>query len=137
MAETKKILVLGASGLIGRHVTDDLRSRGFAAIGIARRFSSSQTASALNLEVPLLALDSTALARLIADHGIDVVVNCIGLLQDGPRGDVAGVHGDFVARLLRAIRDCGRPIRLVHISIRARRLRTAPRSARPNAKPNG
>src|SRR3984957_4300296 len=117
MAETKKILVLGASGLIGRHVTDDLRSRGFAAIGVARRFSSSQKASAFNLEMPLLALDSTALARLIADHGIDVVVNCIGLLQDGPGGGVAAVHRDFVARLLRAIRDCGRPVRLVHISI--------------------
>src|ERR1700732_2431544 len=117
MAEMKKILVLGASGLIGRHVTDDLRSRGFAAIAVARRFSSSQKASALNLEMPLLALDSTALARLIADHGIDLVVNCIGLLQDGPRGDVAAVHRDFVARLLQAICDCGRPVRLVHISI--------------------
>jgi uncharacterized protein YbjT (DUF2867 family) len=117
MAETKKILVLGASGLIGRHVTDDLRARGFAAIGVARRFSSSQKTSALNLEMPLLALDSAALARLIADHGIDLVVNCIGLLQDGPGSDVAAVHRDFVARLLRAIRDCGRAIRLVHISI--------------------
>src|ERR1700676_5747772 len=115
MAETKKILVLGASGLIGRHVTDDLRSRGFAVIGVARRFSSSQTASALNLEMPLLAVDSTALARLIADHGIDVIVNCIGLLQDGPGGDVAAVHRDFVARLLQAIRDCGRPIYFLHI----------------------
>src|SRR5882724_8652675 len=67
--------------------------------------------------MPLLALDSAALARLIADHGIDLVVNCIGLLQDGPGGDVAAVHRDFVARLLRAIRDCGRAIRLVHISI--------------------
>ena len=117
MAQTKKILVLGASGLIGRHVTDDLRARGFTAIGVARRFSSSRKASAFNLEMPLLALDSTALARLIADHGIDVVVNCIGLLQDGPGGGVAAVHRDFVARLLRAIRDCGRPVRLVHISI--------------------
>src|ERR1700720_121907 len=117
MAQTKKILVLGASGLIGRHVTDDLRARGFAAIGAARRFSSSQKASALNLEMPLLALDSAALARLIAERGIDVVVNCVGLLQDGPGGDVAAVHRDFVARLLRAIGDCGPPIRLVHISI--------------------
>ena len=30
------ILVLGASGLIGRFVTDDLRARGFAVIGVAR-----------------------------------------------------------------------------------------------------
>src|SRR6202030_4249183 len=70
MAQTKKILVLGASGLIGRHVTDDLRARGFTAIGVARRFSSSQKASAFNLEMPLLALDSTALARLIAASGV-------------------------------------------------------------------
>ena len=137
MAEMKKILVLGASGLIGRHVTDDLRARGFTAIGVARRFSSSQKAGALDLEMRLLALDSTALARLIADHRIDVVVNCIGLLQDGPGGDVAAVHRDFVTRLLRAIRDGGRPSGSCISRSRARRLRTAPRSARPNAKPNG
>jgi uncharacterized protein YbjT (DUF2867 family) len=117
MGRPQNILVLGASGLIGRFVTDDLRTRGFQAIGVARRFSSSQRASTLDLEMPLLAMDSTALARLIGEHGIDVVVNCVGLLQDRPGGDVGAVHRDFVARLLRAIRDSGRAIRLVHISI--------------------
>jgi uncharacterized protein YbjT (DUF2867 family) len=117
MGRPQNILVLGASGLIGRFVTDDLRTRGFQAIGVARRFSSSQRASALDLEMPLLAMDSTALARLIGEHGIDVVVNCVGLLQDRPGGDVGAVHRDFVARLLQAIRDSGRAIRLVHISI--------------------
>ena len=38
MAQPRKILVLGASGLIGRFVTDDLRARGFQVIGVARRF---------------------------------------------------------------------------------------------------
>jgi uncharacterized protein YbjT (DUF2867 family) len=117
MGRPQNILVLGASGLIGRFVTDDLRTRGFKAIGVARRFSSSQRASALDLEMPLLSMDSTSLARLIGDHGIGVVVNCVGLLQDGPGGDVGAVHRDFVARLLRAIKDSGRAIRLVHISI--------------------
>jgi uncharacterized protein YbjT (DUF2867 family) len=117
MGRPQNILVLGASGLIGRFVTDDLRTRGFQAIGVARRFSSSQRASALDLEMPLLAMDSTALARLIGEHGIDVVVNCVGLLQDGPGGDVGAVHREFVARLLQAMRECGRAIRLVHISI--------------------
>ena len=37
MAATRRILVLGASGLIGRFVTDDLRKRGFATVGVARR----------------------------------------------------------------------------------------------------
>jgi uncharacterized protein YbjT (DUF2867 family) len=112
-----KILVLGASGLIGRFVTDDLRARGFAVFGVARRFSSSQQASAFDLELPLVSMDTGALARLIGDHSIDVVVNCLGVLQDAPGHDVSAVHRDFVARLLRAICDSGRAIRLIHISI--------------------
>ena len=41
-----KFLVLGASGLIGRFVTDDLRLRGFGVFGVARQFSPSQRQSA-------------------------------------------------------------------------------------------
>jgi uncharacterized protein YbjT (DUF2867 family) len=113
----RKILVLGASGLIGQFVTDDLRARGFHVVGIARRFSASQTVSVLDLEIPVMSMDSASLARLMADHGIDLVLNCLGVLQDGPGSDVSAVHRDFVARLLQAIRDSGRAIRLVHISI--------------------
>jgi uncharacterized protein YbjT (DUF2867 family) len=118
-AETpaKKILVFGASGLIGRFVTDDLRSRGFHMIGVARKFSASQKVSALDLEMPILSMDQAALTRLIRDHGADVVVNCLGVLQDGGGSDTGAVHRDFVARLLRAIRDAGRAVRLIHISI--------------------
>ena len=117
MGGTKKILVFGASGLIGRFFTDDLRARGFHVVGVARRFSSSQAAGADDLEMPLVAMDSGALARLIDTHDIDVVVNCVGLLQDVPGSDVGAVHRDFVARLVRAIRESGRSIYLVHISI--------------------
>ena len=48
---------------------------------------------------------------------MDVVVNCLGVLQDGPGSDTNAVHRDFVARLLQAIAGSGRAIRLVHISI--------------------
>jgi uncharacterized protein YbjT (DUF2867 family) len=112
-----KILVLGASGLIGRFVTDDLRARGLDVVGIARRFSASQEANSLDLEMPVLSMDSTSLARLIRDRDIDLVVNCLGVLQDGPGSDTRAVHRDLVTRLLQAIRDSGRAIRLVHISI--------------------
>jgi len=117
MSEARKILVLGASGLIGRFVTDNLRARGFHVAGVARRFSPSQKASALDLELPVMAMDAASLARLIGQHGIDLVVNCLGVLQDGPGSDTGAVHRDFVARLLQAIGDSGRAIRLVHISI--------------------
>jgi uncharacterized protein YbjT (DUF2867 family) len=113
----RKILVLGASGLIGRFVTDDLRARGFHVVGVARRFSSSQRTSKLDLELPILSMDQTSLSLLIADHGLDIVVNCLGVLQDGPGSDTRAVHRDFVARLLQAARASGRAIRLVHISI--------------------
>jgi uncharacterized protein YbjT (DUF2867 family) len=116
-AGLRNILVLGASGLIGRFVTDDLRARGFPVVGVARRMSASQKSGALDLELSIMSMKAAALARLLRDHRIDVVVNCLGVLQDGPGSDTSIVHCDFVVRLLQAIRDSGRAIRLVHISI--------------------
>ncbi|MGW1418781.1 SDR family oxidoreductase [Bradyrhizobium manausense] len=113
----RTILVLGASGLIGRFVTDDLRARGFRVIGLARSLSPAQTMSALDIELPILSRDAAALTRLLSEHAVDIVVNCLGVLQDGPGSDTHAVHRDFVARLLQAIADSGRVIRLVHISI--------------------
>ena len=113
MSEARKILLLGASGLIGRFVTDDLRARGFHVVGVARRLSRSQKTGALDLELPVMSMDAASLARVIGEHGIDLVVNCLGVLQDGPGSDTRAVHRDFVARLLQAIRDSGRAIRLV------------------------
>lgn len=113
----RTILVLGASGLIGRFVTDDLRTRGFRVVGLARSLSPAQTMSALDVELPILSLDESALTRLLSEHAVDVVVNCLGVLQDGPGSDTNAVHRDFVARLLQAIAASGRTIRLVHISI--------------------
>ena len=113
----RKILVLGASGLIGRFVTDDLRLRGFQAIGVARHFSPAQKTSAFDLELPVMSMDVASLARLIRDREIDVVVNCLGVLQDGPGSDTSAVHRGFVERLLQAIGESGRAIRLVQISI--------------------
>ncbi|WP_038972971.1 SDR family oxidoreductase [Bradyrhizobium genomosp. III] len=113
----RTILVLGASGLIGRFVTDDLRARGFRALGVARSLSAAQKTSALDIELPILSLDVTVLTRLLREHAVDVVVNCLGVLQDGPGSDTGAVHRDFVASLLAAITDSGRAIRLVHLSI--------------------
>jgi uncharacterized protein YbjT (DUF2867 family) len=111
------ILVLGASGLIGRFVTDDLRARGFHVIGVARNLAASQRMKALDLEMPLLAMGAPALAQLMRDHAVDVVVNCLGVLQDGPGSDTGAVHRDFVAHMLQAIPASGRAVRLIHISI--------------------
>lgn len=114
---SRKILVLGASGLIGRFVTGDLRVRGFDVTGVARNFPASQASDPRDLELPIMSMDAPVLASLLRERDIDIVVNCLGVLQDGPGSDTAAVHRDFVARLLQAIHESGRAIRLVHISI--------------------
>jgi uncharacterized protein YbjT (DUF2867 family) len=83
-ADVRKILVLGASGLIGGFVTSDLRVRGFRVVGVARKLPASQKRGALDLELPVMSMEAAQLARLLRDHHIDVVVNCLGVLQDGP-----------------------------------------------------
>src|SRR5262249_50533364 len=103
--------------LIGRFVTDDLRRRGFVVVGVARNFAASQKTHGLDLELPVMAMISSALARLLRERQIDVVVNCLGVLQDGAGSDTRAVHRDFVQRLLQAIGDSGRAIRLIHVSI--------------------
>ena len=113
----RNIFVLGASGLIGRFVTDGLRARGFRVIGVARKLAAAQKMNSLDLELPILSLDAAGLTRLLGEHAVDVVVNCLGVLQDGGGADTSAVHRDFVIRLLQAIGDSGRAIRLVHISI--------------------
>ena len=134
---SRKILVLGASGLIGRFITDDLRMRGFQVIGVARHFGRRKRSARSDLELPVMSMDAASLARLIREREIDVVVNCLGVLQDGPGSDTRAVHRDFVERLLQAIRDSGRAVRLVHISIPGTAERTAPPSAPPSARPSG
>jgi uncharacterized protein YbjT (DUF2867 family) len=62
-------------------------------------------------------MEPHALSYLMREHAIDVVVNCLGVLQDGPGGSTEVVHRDFVRQLLLWIRDSGRDIRLIQISI--------------------
>ena len=67
--------------------------------------------------MPLMAMDVAALARLLRDQAVDIVVNCLGVLQDGPGSDSRAVHRDFVERVVQAVKQSGRAIRLIHISI--------------------
>ena len=105
--------------------------------GVVRTLGQvAQEASALDLELPVMSMDAVSLAKLIGKHGIDLVVNCLGVLQDGPGSDTRAVHRDFVARLLQAIRDSGRA-GWCRSRYPAPTRTTAPPSVRQNAKPSG
>ncbi|MEJ1967354.1 MAG: SDR family oxidoreductase [Rhizomicrobium sp.] len=109
------IAVLGASGLIGGAVAQHLLAIGVPVLAVARRFTAAQKAAfgAGAVETPVVALDPPALRQVLAKA--DIVINCIGVLQDGPRGDTADVHSGFVARLLEALAATG--ALLIHLSI--------------------
>jgi uncharacterized protein YbjT (DUF2867 family) len=49
-----------------------------------------------------------------------VVVNCVGILQDGAGGSTEEVHGRFVERLVAALRLLDPPALLIHIGIPGR-----------------
>lgn len=111
------IAVLGASGLIGEAVALGLRQAGHAVIPIARRFSRSQRTrfGGTAVECPLVACRSEELSNQL--RAADIVVNCIGVLQDGPRGDTRNVHLGFVERLLSEFESRTMPVLIIQISI--------------------
>jgi uncharacterized protein YbjT (DUF2867 family) len=110
------IAVLGASGLIGNAVAEDLQRAGYPVVAVARRFTAAQRASfPVAIEAALVSVPPQTLAGMLA--GVDVVLNCLGVLQDGPAGSTRDVHSGFVTALLSAIKLRPKPMLLIHVSI--------------------
>lgn len=119
---SQTIAILGAGGLIGQAVGEALAESGFRIAAMARRFTGAQEAlfSPGAVTAPLADLDAAALAGLLERSGASVVVNCLGVLQDGPGLSTREVHEGFVARLLEAIRALPGPVLLIHLSMPGR-----------------
>ena len=111
------VAVLAAGGLIGGALAADLVGRGWPLQALARRFTPAQRAALGNaaLETPFARLSAAELGGLLA--GAEVVVNCVGVLQNGPRGRTDEAHEHFVATLLEVLHRRPKPVLLVHISI--------------------
>jgi uncharacterized protein YbjT (DUF2867 family) len=114
-----KILVLGAGGLIGQFVAADLMRREMKVTAAARRLTAAQRGlfGDAARETPIASLDVLGLKALIAQSGADIVVNCIGVLQDQPGHSTHEAHDGFIERLLAALCAVGRPVLLIHTSI--------------------
>src|SRR3569832_2939920 len=109
-----KILVIGATGLVGSAVVARLAVEGHEIVAIARHPPATGTAP-----VTWLRFDIGKAARTDDWTGIlsriDAVVNCVGVLQDGPGETTAAVHASAPAALFRACESCG-VRRVVHLS---------------------
>ncbi len=115
----RRLLVLGAGGLIGQYVAADLAQRGYEVVAAARRLSKAQVDlfGSRARVAPITELDLSQLQAMIAHSHADIVVNFIGVLQDRPGHSTHDAHDGFVERLIAALRGIDRPILLVHTSI--------------------
>lgn len=113
------IVILGASGLIGASVAVQLMKDDYAVVPVARRFGSDQKAilGPAAIESSIVELTSVELADLLTEARAVIVVNCVGVLQDGSRGKTDEVHHGFVARLVEAMARLPHAALLLHVSI--------------------
>lgn len=107
-AHPQCVLLLGATGLIGSAVAARLQAESHEVVGVARGLGeAARRVSAARW----IKLDIGAATRPEdwAPHlaGIDAVVNCAGVLQDGARDSTAAVHRDAPAALWRACEAAG------------------------------
>jgi uncharacterized protein YbjT (DUF2867 family) len=119
---SRRILVLGASGLIGYAIAIDLMRRGHAVVPVARRFSAAQRNrfGTDAVEAPIARLDAAALMQLVKQSGADVIINCLGMLQDQGGESAHDIHEAFTERLIAAVQMLAQPVLLIHISIPGR-----------------
>lgn len=114
------LAIFGGSGLIGQAVTMQLMQDGFRVVPVARNFTAAQITAFADaaVECPIVDLDKEALRHFMAEMKADIVVNCIGVLQDSARrGTAQEAHIGFAARLVEAMGSAEKPCLLVHLSI--------------------
>lgn len=111
-----RVLITGATGLIGAAVVARLLAEGHAVTGIARDVRRAERRLP---EVNWISFDMAAAtspeAWLPVLAGAEAVVNCAGVLQDGMGESVKGVHAEGAAAMFAACEHAG-VRRVVHFS---------------------
>jgi NADH dehydrogenase len=118
MATRSVATVFGGSGFIGRYVVKRLAAEGYV-VRVAGRDPEAalflKPMGAVGQIVPLFAniLHDGTVERAVA--GADLVVNLVGILAEGRRGDFARIQGEGAGRIARLSAENG--VRaLVHLS---------------------
>ncbi|HYG31293.1 MAG TPA: SDR family oxidoreductase [Allosphingosinicella sp.] len=104
-----RLLLLGATGLIGSAVAARLSREGHEVVGVARRIGGVETRRVAAARWVRLDLRAVRGPEDWLPHlaGIDAVVNCAGALQQGGRDDLEAAHVRGPASLWRACEAAG------------------------------
>jgi uncharacterized protein YbjT (DUF2867 family) len=93
-----KIAVIGGTGLIGSAVLAHLSSRGHSVVSISRTAASAGT-HGISVDISRATSPTYWLPHLV---DIEAIVNCAGVLQDGPTDSTSMVHHQGIAHLFAA-----------------------------------
>ena len=107
---TRKALILGGSGFIGKACLTALAAHGFEVTGVSRSRPAGSPHAWVQADIGKLS--KSEWADLVA--GVDVVVNAAGALQDGAKDSLNAIHIKAVERLIEALK--GKDVRVVQIS---------------------
>jgi uncharacterized protein YbjT (DUF2867 family) len=102
-----RILLLGASGFIGRELFAALRARGHRVVAAVR---DPKRAPPFSSEAPVaidLNSDTSPESWLPRLEGIDAVVNCAGILQGTAHQSIDAIHRDAPIALFKACETAG------------------------------
>lgn len=108
-----RVLVIGATGLIGSAVAAHLAAHGHMVVAASRSGRSLGLTPSEPIAIDL-ATANAGQWRPVLD-GIDAVVNCAGILQDSPAESTQDVHVNGLSELLKACQSAGIR-RFVHLS---------------------
>jgi nucleoside-diphosphate-sugar epimerase len=107
-----RILVCGAHGFVGRHISHRLQQAGHEIVYGVHQFSDGGTAQHNELLIDYHKDTSTSIwekrfAALAASGKIDIVINAVGILTASNTASFAAIHRDTPIALFQAASDAG------------------------------
>lgn len=116
-SERKIAAVFGASGFLGRYVTQRLAAQGYIVRAAVRDTESAKILrpmGAVGQIVPLYAPVTEEALAARAIEGAELVINLAGILAESRKGDFSRIHTEGAGRVARLAKEAG--ARLVHVS---------------------
>ncbi|MFF2080894.1 NAD-dependent epimerase/dehydratase family protein [Kitasatospora sp. NPDC058162] len=109
------VVVLGATGYLGPHITSAFGAAGARVHPVSRSAVQDPDPELRPLRLDLLETGPAELADLLGSLRADVVVNAAGRVWGADEAEMARGNGDLVGRVAEAIAALPRPVRLVQL----------------------
>ncbi|MGW2492619.1 NAD-dependent epimerase/dehydratase family protein [Streptomyces sp. NPDC001606] len=109
----RRVLVLGATGFLGRHIADTFEAAGDRVLRVSR--TAPPDAAGRRAAFDLTAATASGLAAFLAAHRPDVVVNAAGTVWQADEQRMRELNDAFVRRLVTVLPELPAPVRLVQL----------------------